>query len=80
MTRISGVSQETAQGFIREVFDAQLERYGKVLENHKLYARRPSIFKAVRGMWAGLEESGLIPEQLVALVNIRVANLNGCPF
>ncbi|MFC4770190.1 hypothetical protein [Effusibacillus consociatus] len=80
MTRISGVSPESAEGFIREVFDAQLERYGKVLENHKLYARRPSIFQAVRGMWTGLEESGLIPKQLVTLVNMRVANLNGCPF
>jgi hypothetical protein len=31
-------------------------------------------------MWAGLEGSGLIDHKLVALLNRRVAALNGCEF
>jgi hypothetical protein len=48
--------------------------------NHLTYARRPSIFRGVRGMWTGLESSGLIDHKLVALLNRRVAALNGCEF
>jgi hypothetical protein len=50
------------------------------LLNHLTYARRPTIFRGVRGMWAGLEGSGLIDHKLVALLNRRVAALNGCEF
>jgi asparagine synthetase B (glutamine-hydrolysing) len=39
-----------------------------------------SIFRGVRGMWTGLESSGLIDHRLVALLNRRVAALNGCEF
>jgi alkylhydroperoxidase family enzyme len=31
-------------------------------------------------MWAGLDASGLLDPGLVALVNRRVAALNGCVF
>jgi hypothetical protein len=31
-------------------------------------------------MWGGLEASGLIDTKLVALLNRRVAALNGCEF
>jgi AhpD family alkylhydroperoxidase len=31
-------------------------------------------------MWGGLEASGLLDPRLVALVNRRVAALNGCVF
>ncbi|MDP9426472.1 MAG: hypothetical protein M3P37_10685 [Actinomycetota bacterium] len=53
---------------------------GAPLLNHLIYARRPTIFRGARGMWGGLEGSSLIPAELVALVNRRVATLNGCVF
>jgi hypothetical protein len=31
-------------------------------------------------MWAGLGEAGLVDERLQALLNRRVAALNGCEF
>jgi hypothetical protein len=48
--------------------------------NHLLYARRLAIFRGVRGMWSGLDSSGLGDPKLVALINRRVAALNGCVF
>jgi alkylhydroperoxidase family enzyme len=51
-----------------------------VLAPYPFYARRPMVFKAVQGMWAALAQSGLVDHRLVALVNRRVASLNGCVF
>ena len=65
---------------IRAVLDAQAKLWGAPLLNHQIYARRPSIFKGVRMMWSGLDASGLIAGRLAALINRRVAFLNGCEF
>jgi hypothetical protein len=80
MARIAGVEPTRVEGYIRRVLAAQARRWGAPLLNHLLYARRPAIFRGVRAMWQGLEESGLIDQRLQALVNRRVAALNGCEF
>ncbi len=69
-----------AEGVDPRVLEAQAKAWGAPLLNHLTYARRPSIFRGVRGMWTGLESSGLIDHKLVALLNRRVAALNGCEF
>lgn len=80
MQRIPGIKPESAEPRIRKVLEAQARRWGGPLLNHLVYARRPSIFRAVRAMWSGIEESGLIEASLQALVNRRVASLNHCEF
>ena len=80
MVRIEGVDPEGAQGPVRAVFEAQIKKWGAPLLNHLLYARRPSIFRGARAMWAGLDSSGLIDGELVSLINRRVAAINGCEF
>ncbi len=71
---------EVEDTYVRRVLEAQAKRWGSPLLNHLVYARRPSIFRAARGMWQGLEASGLVDARLQALVNRRVAALNGCEF
>ena len=78
--RIEGVRPEEADDYARRVFKAQAERWGAPLTNHLVYARRPTIFRGARAMWQGLAGSGLIDPRLVALVNRRVASVNGCEF
>ena len=80
MARIDGVNSDQVEKPLRVVLEAQTKRWGAPLLNHLIYARRPSIFRAARGMWSGLDSSGLIDPRLVALVNRRVAALNGCVF
>lgn len=80
MARISGVDPDQAEGPIRATFEAQTKRWGGPLLNHLLYARRPTIFRGVRAIWTGLDASGLLDPGLVALVNLRVASINGCEF
>ena len=80
MARIEGVDPEKTERQVKAVLDAQAEKWGAPLPNHLLYARRPTIFRGARAMWGGLEASGLLDPALVALVNRRVAALNGCVF
>jgi hypothetical protein len=81
MTRIEGVDpRRLTDEYAVRVLEAQAKAWGAPLLNHLTYARRPSIFRGVRGMWTGLESSGLIDHRLVALLNRRVAALNGCEF
>ncbi len=80
MARIDGVNPAEVEGPIRQVFEAQTKAWGGPLLNHLLDARRPSIFRGARAMWGGIDASGLIDGTLRALVNRRVAALNGCEF
>ena len=80
MARIDGVNPAETEKRIRTVLEAQAKQWGGPLLNHLLYARRPSIFRGARAMWGGLEASELLEPALVALINRRVAALNGCEF
>lgn len=81
MARIEGVNPAVVDDeYVGRVFAAQAKQWGAPLLNHLLYARRPSIFRGVRGMWTGLDASGLIDDKLTALINRRVASLNRCEF
>lgn len=80
MARVSGVDVETVEPPVRAVLEAQRKKWGAPLANHLIYARRPSIFRGARAMWTGLDASGRIEGTLIAIVNRRVAYLNGCEF
>jgi hypothetical protein len=80
MARISGVDADRVEPAVGNVFAQQIERWGVRLKPYEVYARRPSLFQAVLGMWDGLKTSGLLDVRLKTLVNRRVAALNGCVF
>lgn len=80
MARVPDVDLERVEPRVRAVLEAQRKRWGAPLLNHLVYARRPTIFHGARGMWSGIDASGLIDAKLQALVNRRVAALVGCEF
>ena len=81
MARIEGVRPAAAgDDYVGKVLAAQAKRWGAPLLNHLVYARRPSIFRGARGMWTGIDTSGLVDGKLQALINRRVASLNRCEF
>jgi hypothetical protein len=80
MARVANASVEAADKYVKNVLEAQAKDWGSPLLNHLIYARRPSIFKGARAMWTGIDASGLIDPRLSALINRRVAFLNGCEF
>lgn len=76
--RVSGPENQQVAADLQQVFDRQQQRYGSVLHNHQVLARRPSIFRGFRAMWDGIEASAQLPARLLDLVNLRVASLIGC--
>ncbi len=80
MPRIPQADPEQVPRYVAAVLEAQRRTWGAPLNNHLLYARRPALFQAVRGMWASLDRDGWLGEALLSLVNRRVASLNGCVF
>lgn len=80
MPRIDPVDVTEAEPRVKAVLDSQEAHWGAPLANHLIYAHRPSIFKGARGMWGGLDASGLLPGDLIALLNRRVAAHVGCVF
>jgi hypothetical protein len=80
MARVPDADPERLEPAVKAVLDAQAKKWGAPLLNHRVYARRPTIFRGARAMWSGLDASGLLDGRLVALLNRRVASLNGCEF
>ena len=80
MQRITGIAIKEADKRAAAVLEAQAKKWGGPLLNHLVYAKNPEVFRAVRGMWIGLDKSGLLPGTLVAMINRRVAAHNLCPF
>ena len=81
MARVESVDPgQVSDEYTAKVLAAQAKTWGAPLLNHRIYARRPSIFHGVRAIWSGLDASGLIDPALVAMINRRVAYLNGCEF
>jgi hypothetical protein len=80
MARIEGVNPDEVESYIKNVLEAQARKWGAPLLNHLIYARRPTIFRGARAMWTGIDGSGLIDARLQALINRRVASINGCEF
>ena len=80
MSRIADIDVTHAEPAMRKVLEGQAARWGSPLLNHLIYARVPAIFRAVRAMWSGIDAAGHIEGSLTALVNRRVAYLNGCEF
>jgi hypothetical protein len=80
VARIAGIDPGQADDDVQRVLQHQTRRWGKPFQSHLVYARRPSIYRGARGMWRGLDESGLLGGALHALINRRVALINHCAF
>ena len=80
MPRIEEHDIEKTEGRVRRDLEAQEKFWGAPLTPSLIYARNPALFVAVRGMWKALGSSGKIEPALAALINRRVAALNGCVF
>jgi alkylhydroperoxidase family enzyme len=80
MTRITGATIEDGPEEMREAFAEQEKRYGFVTNTTRVYALRPTIYKGVQALGAGIAASGLIEPELRHLVCVKTAAINGCPF
>jgi alkylhydroperoxidase family enzyme len=80
MARVREVEDPGDDPILKDTFAKETETFGFVLNTTKIQAHTPAIMKAAKQLSAAVERSGLLPAELLALVYLRVALINGCPF
>jgi alkylhydroperoxidase family enzyme len=80
MPRVREIEEPGDDPILKEIFAREREFFGFVLNPTKVQAHTPVIMKAAKQLGASIDKSGLLPPELVSLVNVRVALVNGCPF
>jgi alkylhydroperoxidase family enzyme len=80
MPRVSEIDKPGDDPILKETFAREQELFGFVLNPTKVQAHTPGIMKAAKQLSLAVDRSGLLPKDLLALVNVRVALINGCPF
>ena len=80
MPRVREIDDPGRDPILMEAFAKETDAFGFVLNTTKIQAHTPGIMRAAKQLAAAVERSGLLPAQLLALVYLRVALINGCPF
>ncbi|HEY7365524.1 MAG TPA: hypothetical protein VIE37_15625 [Methylomirabilota bacterium] len=80
MPRVREIEDPGNDPILTEAFAREQEVFGFVLNTTKIQAHRPGIMRAAKALSAAVEKSGLLAPGLLALVYLRVALINGCPF
>ena len=80
MPRVSEIETPGDDPILSDVFARDQQMFGALLNTTKIQAHCPPILKAAKQLSAALEKSGRLSRELVALICLRVAQINGCPF
>ena len=80
MPRIREIEDPGDDAILKETWAREQQIFGAILNPTKIQAHTPGIMKAAKQLSAAVERSGLLPRELLALVYLRVALINGCPF
>ena len=80
MPRVREITEEGDDPLLKEIFAKEREAFGDLLNPTKVMAHCPPIMVAAKRLSAAVEKSNLLPAQLRALLYLRVATINGCPF
>ncbi len=80
MPRVSEIEEDGGDAILKAIFGRQREMFGGLLNPTKVMAHCPPILKAAGMLGQSIEQSGLLPKGLPALLYVRVATINGCPF
>lgn len=78
--RVMEIEDPGDDATLGEIFARERKLFGAVLNTTKVQAHRPGILKAAKALGLAVDRSGLLPPELLALVYLRVALINGCPF
>jgi hypothetical protein len=80
MARITGVEPGKAPLLTRLLYWLTKRKYGRVMESIKITAHSPRLLRGVARMEMTQAALKSIDPALVALAEIKVATLIGCPF
>ena len=80
MARIEGVSEKDAGLVARIAYWFTKRSFGRVMETVKITAHSPRLLRGVGQMEMAQQKLKSVDHALVALAEIKVATLIGCPF
>ena len=80
MPRVSEIEDDGSDPTLAAVFEKEREIFGGLLNPTKVMAHCPPILRAAKLLGASIEQSGQLPKELLPLIYLRVASINGCPF
>jgi alkylhydroperoxidase family enzyme len=80
MPRIREIEEPGNDPILTETFAREQQTFGFVMNTTKIQAHRPGIMRAAKALGAAVDTSGLLGPELLALVYLRVALINSCPF
>jgi len=80
MPRVREITDPGDDPILKEAFSKEVETFGAVVNTTKVQGHTPGIMRAAKALSAAVDRSGLLPRDLLPLVYLRVALINGCPF
>jgi alkylhydroperoxidase family enzyme len=80
MPRVREITDPGDDPILNELFAKEIDAFGAVFNTSKVQAHTPGIMRAAKALSAAVDRSGLLPKDLLPLVYLRVARINGCPF
>ena len=80
MPRVREITDPGDDPILKETFAKEEAAFGAVFNTTKVQAHAPGIMKAAKALSAAVDRSGLLPRDLLPLLYLRVALINGCPF
>ena len=80
MPRVREIETDGGNATLKALFEKEREAFGGLLNPTKVMAHCPPILRAAKQLGAAIAESGQLPKDLPALMYLRVATINGCPF
>ena len=80
MPRVREIEDAGSNPTLKTIFEKERAAFGDLLNPTKVMAHCPPILQAAKALGASIEQSGHLPKGLPALIYLRVATINGCPF
>jgi alkylhydroperoxidase family enzyme len=80
MPRLDPIEEHDGPAEARPYYEADVSRYGVVLNNTKMYAHNVAILKAIKEFALAFGRANTLPTGLKSMIRVRVAALNQCPF
>lgn len=78
---VSDPTNQPLRWYLRPLFRRQQRRFGATLLPARVWARVPALYLALAGFYAALERRrSPLPPALRSLAQVRVSQINHCPF
>ena len=78
--RLPEITQETARSAAQRTALQEEAASGLISNPARIYAYVPGVLRPLRELHQALAESATLDSELVSLVRLLVAKINGCPF